>query len=169
METKVNENGKASVASSVQLDKTPKFVAGNPVNAVAKKEEQKEETDLQVIAATKAEPIKLEINTQLSGQKTELNLAQILKKIKELNRFSIQREKLIGTIDKLEDFEIAQLDEAEETNLNHFQRCELRIMDDNGNVFITKNPFIIDRVSKNIKTLCADKLTEVEAQISFNL
>lgn len=168
METKGKENGQTKLVNTVQADKTPKFVAGNPVNEVAKAQEQKEDTDLK-FEVPKAEPTKLEIKAGLAEQSPALNLEQTLKKIKELNRFSIQREKLIGTIDKLEDFEIAQLDEAEETNLNHFQRCELRITDDNGNVFSTKNPFIIDRVAKDIKTLCGEKLTEVEAQISLNL
>jgi hypothetical protein len=168
METKVKENGQAKVANTVQADKTPKFVAGNPVNEVAKGQQEKQEAKPQV-EAPKAEPTKLEIKAGLAEQKPALNLEQTLKKIKELSRFSAQREKLIGTVDKLEDFEIKQLDEAEETNLNHFQRCELRITDDNGNVFTTKNPFIIDQVAKNIKTMCSEKLTEVEAQISLNL
>jgi hypothetical protein len=168
METKVKENGQAKVANTVQADKTPKFVAGNPVNAVAKGQEEKQEAKPQT-EAPKAEPTKLEIKAQLAEQKPALNLEQTLKKIKELNRFSIQREKLIGTIDNLEDFKVLQEDEAEETNLNQFQRCELKITDDNGNVFSTKNPYIIDQVAKSIKGLCSEKLTEVEAQISLNL
>lgn len=169
METKVKENGQVKVVNTVQADKTPKFVAGNPVNAVAKAQEQKEEPKPQGAEVPKTEPTKLEIKAALSEQKPALNLEQTLKKIKELNRLSIHREKLIGTVEKLEDFEIQQEDAAEETNLNHFQRCELRITDDNGNVFSTKNPFIIDRVSGDIKTLCMEKLSEVEAQISLNL
>lgn len=168
METKVKENGQAKVANTVQADKTPKFVAGNPVNAMAKGLEEKQEAKPQV-EAPKAEPTKLEIKAQVAEQKPALNLEQTLKKIKELNRFSIQREKLIGTIDNLEDFKVLQEDEAEETNLNQFQRCELKITDDNGNVFSTKNPYIIDQVAKSIKGLCSEKLTEVEAQISLNL
>nr|WP_068891246.1 hypothetical protein [Pedobacter panaciterrae] len=178
METNVKNNGLAKVVNTVQADKTPKFVAGNPVNAVAKGQEQKtdykaqEETTAPAATsqeALKAEPSKLEIKAQLAEQKPALNLEQTLKKIKELGRLSNQREKLIGTIDNLEGFEILQEDEAEETNLNHFQRCELKITDDDGNVFSTKNPFIIDQVAKNIKGLCSEKLTEVEAQISLNL
>lgn len=96
-------------------------------------------------------------------------MEQTLKKIKELGRLSHQRDKLIVTIDNLDSFEIEQLDEAEETNLNHFQRCELTIRDDAGNDFSTKNPFIINVVAGNIKTLCTEKLAEVEAQISLNL
>ncbi|WP_448103497.1 hypothetical protein [Pedobacter panaciterrae] len=177
METNVKNNGQAKLVNTVQADKTPKFVAGNPVNAVAKAQEQKEEgkeeeTKKPVVVSqevAKTEPSKLEIKASLAEQKPALNLEQTLKKIKDLNRLSNQREKLIMTIDNLEGFEILQEDEAEETNLNHFQRCELKITDDNGNTFTTKNPFIIDQVSKNIKGLCTEKLTEVEAQISLNL
>jgi len=44
METKAKNNGQAKVANTVQADKTPKFVAGNPVNTVGKAQEQKEES-----------------------------------------------------------------------------------------------------------------------------
>ncbi|MES2458188.1 MAG: hypothetical protein V4594_21705 [Bacteroidota bacterium] len=142
----------------------PKFVAGNPVNAVSEKKAEEAKPE-----EVKAEPTKLEIKAQLLQEKPALNLEQTLKKIKDLSRLSNQREKLIGTIDNLESFEIKQEDEAEETNLNHFQRCELKITDDNGNTFSTKNPFIINQVANNIKTLCTDKLTEVESQISLTL
>ncbi|RZJ76756.1 MAG: hypothetical protein EOO45_01200 [Flavobacterium sp.] len=169
METKAKDNGQAKVANTVQADKTPKFVAGNPVNTVGKAQEQKEEAKSQGAELVKPEASKLEIKAGLAEQKPALNLEQTLKKIKDLSRLSNQREKLIGTIDNLEGFEVLQEDEAEETNLNQFQRCELKIIDDNGNVFSTKNPFIIDRVSKDIKNLCMEKLTEVEANISLNL
>lgn len=172
METKVKDNGQAKVVNTVQADKTPKFVAGNPVNAVAKANEQKQEIKGQVeintpVAVTNEG--KQEIRANLADDKPALNLELTLKKIKELSRLSNQRDKLIQTIDELEAFEVKQLDDAEETNLNHFQRCELKITDDNGNTFSTKNPFIIDQVAKNIAGLCTGKLMEVEAQISLNL
>lgn len=174
METNVKANGQAKV-NTVKADKTPKFVAGNPVNAVAKAQEEKAEEKLndmevkQEVQTPIAEPTKKEIKASFIEEKPALNLEQTLKKIKDLSRLSNQREKLIGTIDNLEAFEVAQLDDAEETNLNHFQRCELKITDDNGNTFSTKNPFIIDQVSNNIKALCIDKLAEVEGQISLTL
>lgn len=180
--------GKANTVNTVKADKTPKFVAGNPVNAVAKAQEQKAEAKPQEAqhsktaqihtpsnpapaeqSAPKAEPTKLEIKAAFADTKPALNLEQTLKKIKDLSRLSNQREKLIGTIDNLDTFEVAQLDDAEETNLNHFQRCELKITDDNGNTFSTKNPFIINEVASNIKALCTGKLAEVEAQISLTL
>lgn len=172
METKVKDNGQAN-ANTVKTDKTPKFVAGNPVNADSKKaEENKQEKPKPTEtpnAPTTAEPTKKEIKSQLDAQNPMLNLEQTLKKIKELGRLSNQRDKLIATIDNLDAFEVQQLDEAEETNLNHFQRCELSITDDNCNEFSTKNPFIINVVAGNIKTLCTEKLGEIEAQISLNL
>jgi len=187
METKVKENGQAK-ENTVKTDKTQRFVAGNPVNAVSNKsvkEQPKPETvksqeEVKSIKmetpatvseqqAQKAEPNKKEIKFQFEQEKPAMNLEQTLKKIKDLSRLSNQREKLIGTIDNLEAFEIKQEDEAEETNLNHFQRCELKITDDGGNTFTTKNPFIINAVAQDIKKLCTDKLTEVEAHISLTL
>ncbi|PWG80916.1 hypothetical protein [Pararcticibacter amylolyticus] len=179
METKAKNNGQANV-NTVKADKTPKFVAGNPVNAVSKAEEAKpqEQAKLEEVKpqaetptgeAPKAEPTKKEIKFQLEQEKPALNLEQTLKKIKDLSRLSNQREKLLSTIEDLDAFEVKQLDDAEETNLNHFQRCELKITDDNGNTFSTKNPFIINEVATNIKALCEGKLAEVEAQISLTL
>lgn len=178
--TKVKENGQANL-NTVKADKTPKFVAGNPVNAVAKKAEEampqeqpKAEAKPQAEtpkteAQPQAEPSKKDIKAGFEKEKPALNLEQTLKKIKDLSRLSNQREKLIGTIDNLEGFEIKQEDEAEETNLNNFQRCELEITDDKGNTFSTKNPFIINAVAQDIKRLCTEKLAEVEGQISLNL
>ncbi|WP_256004954.1 hypothetical protein [Pedobacter deserti] len=177
METKVKDNGQAKTNANTEKNhKTPQFVAGNPVNAESQKkaeavkaqEQPKTETE-KTEPQPQAEPSKKEIKTQLEQEKPALNLEQTLKKIKDLSRLSNQREKLITTIDELDAFEVKQLDDAEETNLNHFQRCELTITDDNGNTFSTKNPFIIDRVAKDIAALCQGKLAEVEAQISLTL
>ncbi|HVW98682.1 MAG TPA: hypothetical protein VHA56_22130 [Mucilaginibacter sp.] len=176
METKVKDNGQAKTnANAERTGKTPQFVAGNPVNAESKKAEEVKAQEQPKTEAVKtapepqAEPSKKEIKSQLEQEKPALNLEQTLKKIKDLSRLSNQREKLITTIDELDAFEVKQLDDAEETNLNHFQRCELKITDDNGNTFSTKNPFIIDRVAKDIAALCQGKLAEVEAQISLTL
>ncbi len=175
METKAKNNGQANV-NTVQADKTPKFVAGNPVNAVSKADENKAQEQPKPDAEapktapqTQPEATKKEIKSQLEQEKPALNLEQTLKKIKDLSRLSNQREKLLSTIEDLDGFEVKQLDDAEETNLNHFQRCELKITDDNGNTFSTKNPFIINEVAMSIKALCEGKLSEVEAQISLNL
>jgi hypothetical protein len=48
---------------------------------------------------------------------------------------------------------------------SRFARCELVISDDDGNEFVTKNPFIIAYVAQEVKQLCIDKLAEVEASI----
>jgi len=116
-----------------------------------------------------AEPTKVEIKAKLAEEKPALNLEQTLKKIKDLSRLSNQRDKLIETTNTLDAFEIAQMDQAEETSLNHFQSCTLIIKDDTGKEFTTKNAFIIDKTANQIKTLCYDKLAEVEAQISLTL
>ena len=166
MGNQVKENGQNNV-NAVAADKSPKFVAGNPVNAESKKLEEVKQPNPNDPTTTEAS--KKEIKSQLAGEKLVPNLEQTLKKIKEWGRLSHQRDKLILTIDNLDSFEVKQLDEAEETNLNHFQRCELTIKDDAGNEFSTKNPFIINVVAGNIKSLCTDKLAEVEAQISLNL
>lgn len=113
----------------------------------------------------KKEPTKKEIKAKLAEEKQPMNLDQMLKKIKDLTRLSNQRDKLSSTIDTLEAFEVAQMDDAEETNLNHFQGCTLTITDDNDREFTTKNPFIIKNTADNIKSLCLDKLAEVEATI----
>ena len=94
-----------------------------------------------------------------------MNLEQMLKKIKDLTRLSNQRDKLSSAIDTLEAFEVALMDDAEETNLNHFQGYTLTITDDNDREFTTKNPAIIKSTVNNIKVLCYDKLAEVEGLI----
>ena len=162
----VKDKGQSNL-NALAEDKSPKFVAGNPVNAESKKVEEVKQPNPNDPTPTEAS--KKEIKFQFACDKQAANLEQTLKKIKELGRLSHQRDKLILTIDNLDSFEVKQLDEAEETNLNHFQRCELTIKDDAGNEFSTKNPFIINVVSQNIKALCTDKLAEVEAQISLNL
>jgi hypothetical protein len=47
METTVKNNGQAKVTKNVKEDKTPKFVAGNPVNKVSKNAEEKKENKAQ--------------------------------------------------------------------------------------------------------------------------
>ena len=85
--------------------------------------------------------------------------------MEELHRRKIQRDKLINTIDTLEAFEVAQKDDAEETDSNHFQGCELTIEDDSRRQFSTKNPYIIKKVAEYINALCLDRLAEIEGEI----
>jgi len=113
----------------------------------------------------KAEPTKMEIKEQLKEEKPAMNLEATIKLALELNRRINQRGKLLETIGMLETFEVAQKDDAEETDSTHFQRCELTIEDDKGREFTTKNPFIINAVAKMVNTLCVDKLAEIEGEI----
>ena len=113
----------------------------------------------------KAEPTKLEIKEQLKEEKPALNLESTLKLVEVLHRRKIQRDKLLGTISTLEAFEVAQIDDAEETNGNHFQSCELTIGDDKDRQFTTINPFIINAVAKYVNKLCVDRLAEIEGEI----
>lgn len=193
METKEKNNGQVKQANTVKADKNePQFVAGNPVNTVSQKAEEKTEAKNTVAEKSdganvneqvqskqaetpkkqeekKDEPTKKEIKANFEQEKPAPNLEQTLRKIKDLHRLSNQREKLLETIETLDSFEVEQLDDAEETNHNHFQGCTLSIKDDTGRVFTTKNPYIIDQTAKNINTLCVDKLAEVEGQISIIL
>jgi hypothetical protein len=117
------------------------------------------------VEAPKAEPTKIEIKEQLTTAKPAMNLEATIKLALDLNRRINQRGKLLETIGTLETFEVAQKDDAEETDSTHFQRCELTIEDDKGREFTTKNPFIINAVAKMVNTLCVDKLAEIEGEI----
>ncbi|WP_113638523.1 hypothetical protein [Nubsella zeaxanthinifaciens] len=147
-----------------QVIEEPKAEAPKPQ---AEKTEQPRETAKQNAAAQapKVEPTKTEIKAQLKEEKAPLNLDSTIKLIETLHRRKIQRDKLLDTIGTLEAFEVAQLDDAEETDSNHFQGCILTIEDDKGKEFSTKNPFIINAVAKYVNTLCVDKLAEIEGEI----
>lgn len=118
-----------------------------------------------IVEAPKAEPTKMEIKEQLKEGKPAMNLEATIKLALDLNRRINQRGKLLETIGTLEAFEVAQKDDAEETDSTHFQGCELTIEDDKGREFTTKNPFIITAVAKMVNTLCVDKLAEIEGEI----
>ena len=117
------------------------------------------------VAEVKAAPTKVELREQMTVQKPALNLESTLKLVEELHRRKVQRDKLIGTIDSLDEFEVAQKNDAEETDSNHFQRCELTIEDDQRREFVTKNPVIIKKVAEYINALCVDRLAEIEGEI----
>lgn len=130
----------------------------NENGTVEKPEEVKTELKAQEQAASKAE-----LREGLG--KPALNLEGTLKLVEELHRRKIQRDKLLSTIGTLEEFEVAQKDDAEETDSNHYQGCELTIEDDKRRSFSTKNPYIIKKVAEYVNTLCLDKLTEIEGEI----
>lgn len=82
-----------------------------------------------------------------------------------MNRKKIQRDKLLETIEHLDEFEIDLKEDADETGCNVYQGCVLTIEDDKHRKFITKNPVIIWTVAQQVNSLCVDKLAEIEAGI----
>jgi hypothetical protein len=150
-------NGALSLSKSFD---TAKVETVKEVKAIAAVEAPKVE-----VSEIKPMPPKVELRDQMAVQKPALNLESTLKLVEELHRRKIQRDKLIGTIDSLDEFEVAQKNDAEETDSNHFQRCELTIEDDQRREFVTKNPVIIKKVAEYIQTLCVDRLAEIEGEI----
>jgi hypothetical protein len=135
---------------------------------VAKGEEKPADNNTKAQQAVpQAEPSKVEIKGELAQQKPALNLDSTIRYALELNRRINQRGKLMETIKTLEEFEVAQKDDADQTESNHYQSCELTIADDKGREFTTKNPFIIHAVAVMVDRLCVDKLAEIEGEIQF--
>ncbi|TCC91923.1 hypothetical protein EZ428_09245 [Pedobacter frigiditerrae] len=128
-------------------------------------EQVKPQADTPKQDAPKADPTKIEIKEQLKEEKPAFNLEKTIKLALDLNRRINQRGKLLETISTLEAFEVAQQDDAEETDNNFFQGCTLTLEDDKGREFTTKNPFIIREVVNRVNTLCVDKLAEIEGEI----
>jgi len=108
---------------------------------------------------------KPEVKAPVVEVKPARNLDSTIKLALDLTRRINQRGKLLETISTLEAFEVAQQDDAEETNVNFYQGCTLTIEDDNGREFTTKNPFIIKAVAADVNRLCVDKLAEIESEI----
>lgn len=171
--TTVNKSTeKGAIRPSVPLKDATKTEAKEEPKAeavTAKPTETKSEPTKTVAApeAPKAEPTKAELREALQEQKPILNLDATIKFALELNRRINQRGKLLETIKILEEFEVLQKDDADETESNHYQRCELTIEDDKGREFTTKNFFIINAVATMVNKLCIDKLAEIEGDIHF--
>ena len=110
----------------------------------------------------KPETSKLEIEKEVQA-KPVLNLESTLKLVEELHRRKIQRDRLLDTIETLEAFEVAQIDDADETEANHFQGCVLTIEDDQRRKFTTKNSILIQAVAGFVNTMCVNRLAEIEA------
>jgi hypothetical protein len=165
------ENKEIGKAGSTDKNKA-QFVAGNPVNEVsagAKASETIDKTeDLNpgqvATPAPEAEPTKKELKADVKT-KPVLNLEGTLKLVEELHRRTIQRNKLLSTINTLEAFEIELKEDADETDTNYFTGSTLTIEDDKRNKFVTKNPVIIWTVAQMVNSLCVDKLAEIEAGI----
>lgn len=170
-------NGKFSCTAGNNKTEHPKVI-GLPISKEfnSREEEPKKMETAQTgeppkPATPKAQPeqkghsTKSEIKEQLKEEKPALNLESTLKLVEALHRRKIQRDKLLGTISTLEAFEVARIDDAEETNGNPFQSCELTIWDNKNRQFTTKNFFIINAVAKYVNKLCVDRLTEIEGEI----
>ncbi|WP_426672021.1 hypothetical protein ACPPVU_12380 [Mucilaginibacter sp. McL0603] len=150
-----------------KINTLPVSTAFNDKKDEPKKEEPKAETPAPQAEEAKpqAEPTKKEIKEQLREQQ-ERKLADTVKVVEALSKKIAQKNKLQNTIGNLDSFTIAQNDDKDDmASDSRFQRCELVISDDDGNEFVTKNPYIIAYVAHEVKQLCIDKLAEVEASI----
>jgi hypothetical protein len=146
----------AKTNSTATVDNQPANVAEAP-----KPEEVKQGEE----AKPQAEPSKKEIKEQFIAQQ-ERQLAETVKIVEVLGKKIAQSNKLKNTIANIDSFTIAQSDDKDDmASDSRFARCELVISDDDGNEFVTKNPFIIAYVAQEVKQLCIDKLAEVEAGI----
>jgi hypothetical protein len=151
-EAKKDEPKKAETPAPVQATEQPKEI------------EQAENSHKFVAEQPKAEEPK-KVAEEVKPAKSVLNLESTLKLVEELHRRKVQRDKLMDTIQSLEAFEVNQKDEAEESGITNYSRCELTIADDKGKSFTTKNPVIIFHVTQYVNALCIDKLAQIEAGI----
>jgi hypothetical protein len=154
-----DENAQATetkAGDTANLDNQPAKPADAP-----KAEEVKQAEE----AKPQAEPTKKELKEQFIAQQ-ERKLAETVKIVEVLGKKIAQKTKLENTIGNLDSFTVAQSDDKDDmASDSRFARCELVISDDDGNEFVTKNPFIIAYVAQEVKQLCIDKLAEVEASI----
>lgn len=172
---------KAATENNITVKKAePANVNGLPLSKAFNNESKKEEPKQPEVPAIiqpeqpKAEQTntetfltKKEVKEEVKSEKPALNLESTLKLVEELHRRKIQRDRLLDTIDTLEAFEIAQQEDAEETDSNHFQGCVLTIEDDERRKFSTKNPVIIQAVATFVNRMCVDRLAEIEAGITI--
>jgi hypothetical protein len=119
-------------------------------------------------AKPQPEPSKKELKEQLKEQQ-ERKLAETVKLVEALGKKIAQKNKLQNTIANIDNFTISQNDEDDMASDSRFHRCELIIHDDDGEEFVTKNPFIIAYVAHEVRGLCVEKLAEVEASIVIPL
>ena len=120
-------------------------------------------------AQPQAEPNKKELKENFAVQQAQ-RLENTVKLVEALGKKIAQKNKLQNTISNLDSFTVTQNDEKDDmASDSRFARCELVISDDDGNEFVTKNPFIIAYVAQEVKQLCIDKLAEVEASIVIPL
>jgi hypothetical protein len=182
--TGINNNRANITGNNNVTAKTSNLPVSTTLNGEAKKEEQKKAETPAPVQATEqpkeivqaenspkfvAEQPKAEepkkVAEEVKPAKPVLNLESTLKLVEELHRRKVQRDKLMDTIQSLEAFEVNQKDEAEESGITNYSRCELTIADDKGKSFTTKNPVIIFHVTQYVNALCIDKLAQIEAGI----
>lgn len=157
---------KAEINPTVSEQPKPQ-VEPNDVTQKPEVEQAKPEVTEGEALHIKEQSTKKEVKEEVK-QKTVLNLESTLKLVEELHRRKIQRDRLLDTINTLEAFEIAQQEDAEETDSNHFQGCVLTIEDDERRKFSTKNPVIIQAVAQFVNRMCIDRLAEIEAGITIS-
>ena len=187
MKTTVVESNKGNNNNNVKTDKVNGLPVGNGFTdkkEEPKKEEVKpeapkaEETKPQAEPAKtepakaeqpQAEPNKKELKESFAVQQAQ-RLENTVKLVEQLGKKIAQKNKLQNTNSNLDSFTVTQNDEKDDmASDSRFARCELVISDDDGNEFVTKNPFIIAYVAQEVKQLCIDKLAEVEASIVIPL
>jgi hypothetical protein len=158
-----------------KINNLPVSTAFNDKKGEAKKEEPKAETPAKQQeqpkaeeAKPQAEPSKKELKEQLKEQQ-ERKLAETVKLVEALGKKIAQKNKLQNTIANIDNFTITQNDDDDMASDSRFHRCELIIHDDDGEEFVTKNPFIIAYVAHEVRGLCVEKLAEVEASIVIPL
>ncbi|SMG15638.1 hypothetical protein [Sphingobacterium psychroaquaticum] len=163
-----NKNTKAVANGSASNGKETK-TTGATTSPKAEKEVIKFE-GLEKEAPTKATTAEQKATpTDQQEQKPKFapNLEETLKWVTELHRKKVQRDRLLETIANLDKFEVEVKDDADETDSNYYQGCTITIEDDNRNKFVTKNPVIIKSVALFVKTMCYDRLGEIEAEIAI--
>jgi hypothetical protein len=158
-EAKKDEPKKTEIPAPVQATEKPKEIVQAENSPIVVAEQPKPEAE-----KPKAEEPK-KTAEEVKPAKPVLNLEGTLKLVEELHRRKVQRDKLLETIQNLEAFEVNQKDEAEESGITNYSRCELTIADDKGKSFTTKNPVIIFHVTQYVNALCIDKLAQIEAGI----
>ncbi|MEZ2336843.1 hypothetical protein AB6735_14470 [Mucilaginibacter sp. RCC_168] len=191
MKTTVVESNKGNNNNNVTTGKVNGLPVGNGFTD-KKEEPKKEEAKPEAPKAeepkpqVQAEPVKTEpanaeqAQPQAESNKKELKesfavqqaqrLENTVKLVEQLGKKIAQKNKLQNTISNLDSFTVTQNGEKDDmASDSRFARCELVISDDDGNEFVTKNPFIIAYVAQEVKQLCIDKLAEVEASIVIPL
>ena len=133
---------------------------GEQVKSEAPKAEQAKAEE----AKPQQEPSKKEIKEQFKEQQAR-KLDDTVKLVEALGKKIAQKNKLQNTINNIDSFNLAQNEQDDMASDSRFARCELVISDDDGNEFVTKNPFIIAYVAHEVRGLCVEKLAEVEASI----